>query len=86
MRMIHSTQYGTRKRKKTSRYEIKFDVNAWMYDEISIQLKKESVMILSGPYLDSDTKQKTLTISKAIMNQYGKFRGVASIDMLVGDL
>ena len=43
-------------------------------------------MILTGPYLDTDTKKKTLTISKAIKNQNAVFRGVASIDMLVNDL
>lgn len=43
-------------------------------------------MILTGPYLDSGTGLKTITISKAIANQYNIFRGVASIDMLVSDL
>ncbi|EAR87965.3 cache domain protein (macronuclear) [Tetrahymena thermophila SB210] len=45
-----------------------------------------SQMVLTGPYLDAATKMKTLTISKAIVNQYNQFRGVASIDMLVNDL
>lgn len=43
-------------------------------------------MILTGPYLDAETGKKILTISKSIVNMKNKFRGVASIDMLVNDL
>lgn len=43
-------------------------------------------MVITGPYFDSLTNIKTITISKPIIDKDNIFVGVAAIDMLVADL
>ena len=43
-------------------------------------------MVITGPYVDAVTGEKTLTVSKAAVKKNAELLGISSIDMFISDL